>query len=39
MKLLKETIIAELQPIKNDISEIKDLNKKALSRTDDRFTN
>ena len=28
MKLLKETIVAELQPIKNDISEIKELNKK-----------
>lgn len=28
MKLLKEAIVAELQPIKNDISEIKDLNKK-----------
>ena len=28
LALLKETIITELQPIKNDISEIKDLNKK-----------
>ena len=28
LKLLKEAIITELQPIKNDISEIKDLNKK-----------
>lgn len=28
MKLLKESIIAELQPIKLDIAEIKDLNKK-----------
>lgn len=26
--LLKETIVTELQPIKNDIAEIKDLNKK-----------